>query len=1001
MDDQNNEQNNLLKKVGKATINVLRPIITKIAIIALPIILIIILLAAIIYFITIDDGVYKKGDKSNVPYAVEQYEQKIKIGNDGIPYSEKSAQEVWDEIIKEGGKIEDYLDSPSQLKKLMAAETTTQFLDTRPNPDDPIDWDTLFNDVNSKKLQGIIKLKRQSEGNTAQTMTYTSPEQFEKWLEQYNDAGDESAKKNLMTHFTLDQQISANFSDTEMAEPLKEGEEITIPSGLGSVYTYERWDRQNVPNKNWSIGSNQKKFHDKYESYDAEGFGKVDGRYIIACTTTFGEVGDMIDFTIKTDSGEEIIIPTIMGDAKNQNDKGCNKWGHLNGDCIIEFMVNGSISGIPNWYNSYGDGSHVNPGNAGCHPEWKGQVIKAKNGGKYAPGKSVVNDSNKKEEENSNSNSNSGEEVEIGQAIVDYAKQFIGNPYVWGGTSLTNGCDCSGFVMSVYNHFGRELPHSSTSLRNVGIDVGTDPSKALPGDIVCYYGHVGIYVGDGKIINAIDEEHGIDYSPVNCKTILTIRRIFKQGTTTEAEQYDDIESDSELENGDGQYVAKVAILENKSTNVQTDDPNGSNLNESSYSAITATVDYQQLVKGYAMPFQYLWAMLVISEHPDFVMDLADLVFNSELEITIFDNSAEYTTQRTATYTRDVIVQNGDGTTSTKTNTYTVVTTDVTNSNTITAALTNAKTWIVDYNQEYKYKETKETQTSKQDNVTTVNTIHKKEYVEGPKTVKEKVDKDAKEPNFITVFLDRDNYKAQNNILEVSSWLFEILEENEKTKDMVDLTKYLLYKATDEDLGVKDYDFSIYEPSSFQEITSDDNVDTSNLSSSTIEVSNGNADQKLKFLFPNGLPTTSSEASKYMVTIEVPLTTRSGVKTIGHITVHKSVANDVKDVFQEAQDAGFKIYEAAGYSFRYMNNKDSEPHLSHHSYGIAIDINVNENYSRDEKGINAGRFWNPSESEFSIPKNGVLVKAFKKKGWKWGGDWSGNYQDYMHFSFTGN
>lgn len=112
-----------------------------------------------------------------------------------------------------------------------------------------------------------------------------------------------------------------------------------------------------------------------------------------------------------------------------------------------------------------------------------------------------------------------------GQAVVDYACQFVGNPYVYGGTSLTEGADCSGFVMSVYAAFGVSLPHSSKSLRSVGYEVST--SEMQPGDIVCYSGHVAIYVGDDTIVHASNATEGIKYtSPVSYKKIICVRRIF-------------------------------------------------------------------------------------------------------------------------------------------------------------------------------------------------------------------------------------------------------------------------------------------------------------------------------------------------------------------------------------------------------------------------------------------------------------------------------------------
>ena len=115
--------------------------------------------------------------------------------------------------------------------------------------------------------------------------------------------------------------------------------------------------------------------------------------------------------------------------------------------------------------------------------------------------------------------------VSNGQAVVNYAAQFVGNPYVYGGSSLTNGADCSGFVMSVYQAFGISLPHSSSALRSVGYGVSLDAIQ--PGDIVCYSGHVGIYAGNNTLLHASSPSTGIKYtSPVTYREILAIRRIF-------------------------------------------------------------------------------------------------------------------------------------------------------------------------------------------------------------------------------------------------------------------------------------------------------------------------------------------------------------------------------------------------------------------------------------------------------------------------------------------
>lgn len=117
-------------------------------------------------------------------------------------------------------------------------------------------------------------------------------------------------------------------------------------------------------------------------------------------------------------------------------------------------------------------------------------------------------------------------ENSVGSDVAEFAVQFVGNPYVYGGTSLTNGADCSGFVMSVYENFGVSLPHSSSADRNVGVDVG-GLENAQPGDIVCYSGHVGIYIGNNQIVHASTASTGIKISDADYRTPVAVRRIFE------------------------------------------------------------------------------------------------------------------------------------------------------------------------------------------------------------------------------------------------------------------------------------------------------------------------------------------------------------------------------------------------------------------------------------------------------------------------------------------
>ena len=128
--------------------------------------------------------------------------------------------------------------------------------------------------------------------------------------------------------------------------------------------------------------------------------------------------------------------------------------------------------------------------------------------------------SGSEDSESSSSSSYSGS----GSSVVDYATQFVGNPYVWGGTSLTNGADCSGFVQSVYANFGVSLPRTSYEQQNAGTEVSY--ADAQPGDLICYGGHVAIYMGNGQIVHASNSVDGIKISDnAAYRTIVSVRRL--------------------------------------------------------------------------------------------------------------------------------------------------------------------------------------------------------------------------------------------------------------------------------------------------------------------------------------------------------------------------------------------------------------------------------------------------------------------------------------------
>ena len=269
-----------------------------------------------------------------------------------------------------------------------------------------------------------------------------------------------------------------------------EGREIVLPEGLGSEFLYMGWSTITA------VGSTQAKLRDESgENYNKEGFAVINGRYVIACTTTFGKVGDYVDFYQSNGN----VFHTVIGDIKNQSDDGCNAWGHKDGNNVIEFIVNSKPNqDVPDWYTP----RHVNPGTTTCHPEWGGQtIVKATNLGNYFVNPNIVSEPN-----------------EAQQAVVDYAIKALDTQGKCFPTQRwKNGC--AAFVSDVYTYAGyspqrrdaiffwEDFKDTGAATREM-IPIGAVVVGAAKSGGGEKFGHAGIYIGNGEVIHASGGANG-------------------------------------------------------------------------------------------------------------------------------------------------------------------------------------------------------------------------------------------------------------------------------------------------------------------------------------------------------------------------------------------------------------------------------------------------------------------------------------------------------------
>ena len=580
---------------------------------------------------------------------------------------------------------------------------------------------------------------------------------------------------------------------------------------------------------------------------------------------------------------------------------------------IVEFLVDYNT-----WYNS----GHPNPGQQGFHMDWNKTITKIVNGGSYFDNPNLGADT--LQENNTVSSNNDEDEVMCWPTTDTRITSYFGHrdrPDVAGATSDHGAIDIAATVgAEVYacedgtikdvgsnNSMGNYIiidhgnGYLSKYYHNSEILVSTG-EVVTKGQVIAHAGSTGASTGP-HVHFQIEYPEGTKIDPLQFKYKTKDGQFMGDGTGGFGSDVDTSSTSNSSGTSTANIVAKVPVWSTTDTTSTTNDPNASEIASSpNYTMSTKPVNFQDLVRGYTMPFDYLWTLLVTGDGKDFVFDLAKLVYNSEIEITVFDNLQTVTTVRENTYTDktkteinlnySVTYGNNDENSHTTTgnkeetkeesNTYTTTETNVTTTNSVDIALTYANVWIVEYSKNYELKHdgpnsstntveiapkeygtnpdrtvnsdpggyvtgmlrsvenqyeqnwdyadatensvTSKIYTAKVDNsIKTTTTTETIKYEAQPETIREKTDKepeDDKEENFVTLLLKESNKNARYNILSYarSEILFEMLEDNPNTSEMVDLTRYLLYKATGRDFGVTEYDFSVYNPENFTTAT---------------------------------------------------------------------------------------------------------------------------------------------------------------------------------------
>lgn len=780
------------------------------------------------------------------------------------------------------------------------------------------------------------------------TMTYASPKDFEKYIDDFKATHSEEAKKEMLSHYTIEKgngtysryggTIESGVSEGKALKSLKN---VLF---IGDSYTDRlRWvvNRKNllteanqkafegIPDENFkAVGSQHARYWlENWGQIDSMDESKIDGVIVLLGANdresndpNKSKMKELIDRLEAKFRGKPIYIQKVfpvgpqyttmsIEEINRQIDEYNNVikeyCDSIDGVYFIDTTTGYVKDGLLD-PNLTADGLHINETD---HDMWVQNILKNvvvasdTPEGKGSDDKSKDNkesdketDKNKKEEDKKEKKSTTSSSGNVVGRNPEFGEGYLSPPSPYG-----QGCwgQCTWFAWGrFYEIYGYSPGFSGNGgtcvaeLLKANGDKFYKSDKPVTGAVFSLYdydecGHVGIVIDvdeDGEGYTVQEGNLDIVSNPWN-EAINDWREMHYDSPAAQAGIYGGeiifanphdvpkIEGSSSAGSTSGgskssgsTHVVKIATYREVVTSYETNIPGESSYTTSRIDVITNTVDYQQMVKAYAMPFDYLWDLLTLTENEEFVMALVDLIYDSEIIFSVNDSLSTSTSTNAREYIERVVegvINPGssalDNIQTSDVRRYAVTTTVTTTLNT-KVDVTKANVWIVEYNRDVNFKEQKVEKPTTQENELDddrskeiikseekeeskeTNRIEQKESVttqtliaeyctEAP-NVRPKIRQVFLKPNergpdgfrydeknFVTLLLTYP--AAKNAILDGASWLFEMLEQNDSTKDIfVDLTKYLLYATTKKDIyGVTEFDFSIYDPDKMQGVSS--------------------------------------------------------------------------------------------------------------------------------------------------------------------------------------